>query len=415
MKGLIFIIILISLPLLSQVKVEVLDTTRFSSFGHTNLDAIDNTCILIGDISSTYCPFIRVTHDLKNWNNTYVACDTDTFDLERRSQMFRVSALNNTIIAVGDSLKLYISHNRGNSWTVSQIRTNEDNATALITNNLNRNFALFTEYLSAKIYDDEKNLWSDVLLPDSLKPLSIYGGGIYNKNFYVLGVRYNKIINLPAISQSIIVHHNGEFNTTYFQDRRLNEFYVLKNKIIALGRQYRLNDSSLLKSFLYISDDFGKTWYEHPVTKQFNRYAYFGRIKFFDEKVGIFAGTQTEWYLTTDGGETWVKQEDYVKSDKLDYSHAYFAFLNKNKIICTAGNFPIVFTLEFPVSNIETELEVNEEVKASKHIELFDILGRNINTFQSYDELKEERNNFQYPYLIKWRDSGGVFHFEKMK
>lgn len=48
-------------------------------------------------------------------------------------------------------------------------------------------------------------------------------------------------------------------------------------------------------------------------------------------------------------------------------------------------------------------------------LELYDILGRSIVTFPSYEKLKAEIENYPPPHLIKWRDEKGIFHFEKMK
>lgn len=67
------------------------------------------------------------------------------------------------------------------------------------------------------------------------------------------------------------------------------------------------------------------------------------------------------------------------------------------------------------IASVEDEPKVILDITQSTHIELYDVLGRSIATFTSYEMLKAEIENYPPPHLIKWRDEKGIFHFEKMK
>ena len=66
------------------------------------------------------------------------------------------------------------------------------------------------------------------------------------------------------------------------------------------------------------------------------------------------------------------------------------------------------------IASVESE-QIISDITQSTQIELFDILGKSIAIFQSYEELKANIDSYTPPHLVKWRDSGGIYHFEKMK
>jgi len=132
-------------------------------------------------------------------------------------------------------------------------------------------------------------------------------------------------------------------------------------------------------------------------------------VKFVDTLTGWAIGKNGVILNTENGGIKWTKQNSgTIKTLTSMY------FFDKYNGFAVGLNGTLLKYKATP-SSIEAEQTTNTNLTQSTQIELFDILGRSIAIFQSYEELKANIDSYTPPHLVKWRDSSGIYHFEKMK
>lgn len=191
---------------------------------------------------------------------------------------------------------------------------------------------------------------------------------------------------LDKTKDTLILLFSENFNdTSFFQDHYILRYIISSNKLDTL---YFENSKSTLTSLMNFQSKLYVVGYEFFLeTKR--------RDNLFDWKRSNAIGTN--WYSVT--------------SSDFGFYHVYYSSQKY-----PGGFYKIYLDNINSVHEVESEKAAKESnIIQSTHIELYDILGRSIATFTSYEKLKEEIENYPPPHLIKWRDEKGIFHYEKMK
>jgi len=204
---------------------------------------------------------------------------------------------------------------------------------------------------------------------------------------------------------------------TYKSDYQLLSVpYFIHNKIFI--KEFYSDKINLdIFAAIQVSKDslksFQRTLLYHDWTKNLNIRGMEGG----NDSTIIAFGNNSSIFISTNDGETW---EIDSLIGELKYANITQGIhMGDNKFLLLVQGIGregyIVIYDPFGTTSIEAEQTTNTNLTQSTQIELFDILGRSIAIFQSYEELKANIDSYTPPHLVKWRDSGGIYHFEKMK
>ncbi len=385
MKNKIQILILAIMLLFTSNSLQSADSlwTKVSSFSSTlTLNDIYFINKDVGFIASQVGKIFKTIDGGENWKVIQTSTTKDLNSIEFADSTFNNSN-NNIGYAVGLTGTILKSIDQGETWVVQK----SDNTYAL------ENVCLFSHEIVIAVGNagtiikttNQGNSWD-----------TLYSGVKIYLNNITHQSNYSWIVGNTGV-----ILYSDSFSNKWIQQKSnvtndlFGVHFATKLKGWACGYDGVI---------LHTSDGGGNWNKQESGTKSMLL-----NIKFIDTLNGWAFSRNGLIINTIDGGLTWNQQVSGT-TKSITSSH----FFDKYNGFAVGFNGTLLKYKATP-SSIEAEQTTNTNLTQSTQIELFDILGRSIAIFQSYEELKANIDSYTPPHLVKWRDSGGIYHFEKMK
>ncbi len=256
-----------------------------------------------------------------------------------KKEIYSIRAIEDKIYICTNGL--YVSFDNGSNWLLKNNGLSYPGVGVYDFNSQNNHYAM--TYFNFFRSDDNCSNWYTMDLPFDFRYASFFlidnednmYVASYNRNWFYystdygttwgdvndlvqeLGITVNNVISLKINSKGYLylVFDRGESFWKSIDNGHSWQFLKQGNLIdrLYIGN----NDELLLYNPIYgskLSKDDGLTWNDIYITPQINEYEQPHDIKI-DDNIIIFAGSETGFHITTDGGSTWENKSDGIATN----------------------------------------------------------------------------------------------------